>query len=176
MSNKCCLTCNNRYHLGNGKVRCWHDPGCGVEPNSARVYIFTEEQAKQCVCKHYYREIGDQRYAAMDYSDWLDTFHAELQADLRKHFDEYCKMMKSQCRTNEVYIVSFQYDDVGGMLDEMSINYSDRDQAIKAAVRESKRPGNYCVKLRHEWYDNEYKRDDGEWIDWEKEAKDGQAV
>jgi hypothetical protein len=32
------------------------------------------------------------------------------------------------------------------------------------------------VKLRHEWYDNEFKRDDGEWIDWEKEAKDGQAV
>lgn len=170
MCNKCCLTCGNRYHLGTGQVRCWHDPGCGVEPNYARVYIFTEEQAKQCVCKHYYREIGDRRYAVMNYPDWMDTFHAALQDELRKHYDEYCKMMKMQRRTNEVYIVSFQYDDVGGTLGENSLNYSDREQAIKAAVRESKRPGNYGVHLRHEWYDNEYKRDEGEWIDWKKEA------
>lgn len=176
MRNKCCLTCVNRYHLGTGKVRCWHDPGCDVEPNSAGVYIFTEEQAKKSACDQYYHEIGDRRYAAMDYSDWMDTFHAELQDDLRKQYDEYRKMMENQCRTDELYIVSFQYDDVGGMLDELSLKYDNRADALKAAIRESKRPGNHGVQLRHEWHDNQYRRDEGEWIDWKKEAKDGQAV
>jgi hypothetical protein len=84
--------------------------------------------------------------------------------------------MTNKRQTDHVYIVEFDYPDVGGMMDSAKIKYTDRAKAIEAAVRESKRPYNESVCLRHEWWDNEFKRKQSEWIDWEKEVKDGQAV
>lgn len=30
--------------------------------------------------------------------------------------------------------------------------------------------GKHGVQLRHEWFDNEYRRDAGEWNNWDKEV------
>ena len=78
--------------------------------------------------------------------------------------------------SDHVYIVEFEYPDVGGMMDSAEIKYTDRAKAIEAAVRESKRPYNEHVTLKHEWWCKEFRRKQSEWIDWKKEAKDGQAV
>ena len=176
MTLKCCMNCGHRYHIDDSTVRCWNNPGGGVEPNGAGIYIFTVERAKRSVCESHSEEFTDTRYAVMDYNSWIDTFHADLKMLLRKQYDDYVEMMKNLAKSDEVYIVSFQYDDVGGMLDTAEIKYTDCAEAIKAAVRESERPGNSCVQLRHEWYDKQYRRKEGEWIDWKKEVNDGQAV
>jgi hypothetical protein len=108
----------------------------------------------------------------MDWPTWLSACHPELGAE----YDEYVKRMTADGRMNEVYIVEFEYLGVGGYWDNDEIKYTDRAEAIAAAVRESHRPGNGHVRLRHEWWCNQFKRTDSEWIDWEKEVNDGQTV
>lgn len=170
MSKKCCLTCGNRYHMEFERVCCRHNPGCGVKPNQSGIYIFSTEQAKESTCESYYGEFGDRRFSIMDYETWIDAYHNELKVLLRRQYDEYVEMMMHNGKTDEAYIVSFKYDDVGGKVGEACLNYRDREQAIRAAVRESKRPGNYGVQLWHEWHDMIFNRTEGEWIDWEKES------
>lgn len=172
MSYKCCLNCVLRHHLDDNTICCPYNPGCGVVPNAAGIYWFNEEQAKKSCCSHHWPELFDSRYEVMDWPSWVSACHPELVAE----YDEYVNRMKAYGRSHEVYIVEFEYLDVDGYWDNDEIKYTDRAEAIAAAVRESQRPGNDHVRLRHEWWCNQFKRTDSEWIDWEKEANDEQAV
>lgn len=172
MCDKCCATCGMRYYVDDDTVCCHHDPGCGVKPNAAGFYCFNIKQAEKSCCDHYWEQIVDHRYSTMDRVTWELVFHPELNSEYQK----YVEKMAAKRESDHVYIVMFDYPDVGGMMDSAEIKYADRAKAIEAAVRESKRPYNESVSLKHEWWNNECGRKECEWIDWEKEAKDGQAV
>ena len=108
----------------------------------------------------------------MDRVTWELVFHPELNSEYQKYVDKVAAKRES----DHVYIVMFDYPDVGGMMDSAEIQYIDRAKAIEAAVRESKRPYNENVSLKHEWWNNECGRKECERIEWEKEAKDEQTV
>lgn len=168
MAEKCCANCGIRHHLTDEIICCRHNPGCGVVPNAAGIYQFSREQAEKSCCNSHWHELFDSRYNVMDWPTWLEACHPELVAE----YDRFVKRMTANGRSDDVYIVSFEYPDVGGLMDSGEFKYTDRAEAIAAAVRESQDSENSNVRVWHEWWCKQFKRKDGEWIDWKKEAND----
>ena len=172
MCDKCCATCAMRYYVDDNTVCCLDDPGCGVKPNAAGFYLFSVEQAEKSCCDNYWKPPVYHRHTIMDRFTWEHVFHPDLDIEYRK----YVEKAANKRETDHLYIVVFDYTDVDGMRKRSEIKYTDRTKAIESAVRKGTRPYNENVSLKHEWWNNECGRMECEWIDWEKEAKDGQAV
>lgn len=74
--------------------------------------------------------------------------------------------MPNSERKNEKYTVSFQYPDPGNLLGTSEAMYADRDEAVAAAARASRDPENENIQVYHHWFNTEFNRTEGEWIDW----------
>jgi len=166
---RCCATCVSRYWVDDNTYCCRMCPDSSVKANEGGMYLFSAEQAHKFICPRFYPQIGNSDYSVMDYNTWIDVFHPH---GLRRQYDEYVAKMDERENVNHSYLLRFEYPDAHGLIGDSEETFTDREKAVAAAVEASKDSRNYNITVRHKWWNNRYSREEGCWVEWEKETKE----
>jgi hypothetical protein len=164
---RCCSTCLFGRWV-NETTFCYdRAPSDEIKPNQCGLFLFSAEQANKLSCGQYYEPYGNPKYKAMDFDMWLKANHPEIMTQ----YNAYTEMMEARMKSKHEYRLRYEYPDAHGLIGDYEQTFTDKDEAIAAAVEASKDKVNYNISIRHSWWDNLYEREEGEWIEWEKEAK-----
>ena len=164
---RCCATCISRYWVDDNTYCCRLCPDSSIKANEGGMYLFSADQAHTFVCPKFYPEITNCDYAVMDYSSWLAVFSPNL----RRQYDEYAEKMYARECVDHKYLLRFEYPDAHGLIGDYEETFTDREKAVAAAVEARKDKRNYNITVRHKWWNNRFNREEGAWVEWEKEIK-----
>lgn len=164
---KCCANCLYVKWFDDNTYCCDRSPSVEIKPNPCGMYLFSVEQASKFLCSDFYVPFGNTGYSPMDFNMWLKANHP----DVVKHYKEYVEAVAARQQANHKYVLRYEYPDAHGLIGDYEETFKDKDAAIAAAVEASKDKNNYNISIRHSWWDNQFAREDGEWVEWGKEIK-----
>lgn len=164
---RCCSTCLYGRWINETTFCCHRSPSKDITPNPCGLFLFSTEQANTLSCDQYCLPFGNPNYKTMDFDMWIKALHP----DIVMAYKEYTKMMDARKIDHHKYVLRFEYPDAHGLIGDYEETFTNKDNAIAAAVEASKDKVNYNISIRHSWWNKQFEHEEGEWIDWNKENK-----
>ena len=164
---RCCANCLYAKWVDDKTVCCDNSPSDEIKPNPCGLFLFSVEQANEWSCPKCYLPFGNTGYSPMDFNMWLMANYP----DVVNRYKEYVETVAARRKSQHKYVLRFEYPDAHGLIGDYEETFTEKDKAVAAAVEASKDKVNYNISVRHSWWNKQYEREEGEWIDWKPEAK-----